>query len=280
MVRHKANNSHKKNKKVAVAISTLAIIGTVATGVRVYEHGVDVKRRTVGIEGTLYADATQTMDAYKKALKLNREYLKKIDDRNEEVASQIIDCGTYSSTTVSSVDPDLDFSEYKAPHYVDESSTQTIIDGIENLDKKYAPYFYSDGERNDMTVELFYLIETECAKYNLDPYVMVGVIMTESRGHIRAHSSSSTATGLCQILRGTGRYVYEDWMGHGSGTYNHNMAYNPELNIKMGVCLLGTMAQQKGLYRAIQSYRGKTDISGYCASINKYMGMSGRHLPF
>lgn len=282
MVKHKKQpgNPRGSKKTVVTALSALAVMGIIAGGVKVYEYRVDVSRRTVKIESTLYTDATKTMDAYERALKLNKEYLEEIDDRNEEVSAQVIDCGTYSSNVVSAVDPDLDFSGYSGPQYVDESSTTTIIDGIENLDKKYAPYFYCHGERNDMTVDLFYLIETECAKYDLDPYVLVGLIMTESEGHIRAKNSSSTATGLCQILRGTGKFVWEDWLHHGAGSYDHSMAYNPEVNIKIGACLLGSMAQEKGLYRAIQSYRGKSDISGYCASINKYMGMSGKHLPF
>ena len=66
-------------------------------------------------------------------------------------------------------------------------------------------------------------------------------------------------------------------MAIGQKTNYHSVGVDAQGNPQPS---LVTLAKQKGLYRAIQNYRGKKDISGYCASINKYMGMSGKHLPF
>jgi hypothetical protein len=144
------------------------------------------------------------------------------------------------------------------------------------LDKYSYALYDSVGNRNDITADLLETLEESCAEWNVEPDLMLGVIMTESEGHANAKSSKSTATGFCQILKGTGKYVYEDILGNGKGTYNHSMAYNPELNIQMGVALMGTLQRQKGsVYRALQGYRGKSDISGYVKSINSHIGKVG-----
>lgn len=264
------------SKAVAIVFTALAIA---AASVGVYQHAEDVQRRTVKFDTTLYADATSTSELYKKALEDNARYINNLDNRNALVSAQVVDYGTYTSTMVSNTDI-LNISEAPVMDalYVEEASTQTIINGIENLETKYAPYLYYYGKRNDLNANLFYVIEKECDKYGLDPYVMLGVIMTESGGNANAKSKQSTATGMCQILSGTGKYIYEDLMGHGKGTYSHSMAYNPELNIRMGIAYLGTLVRQTGsLHRAIRSYRGLEDRA-YYNSINKYMAMSGGRL--
>lgn len=257
-------------RKLGVAVGL-----SVLTAGAIYQHASYINEHSFHLNPGVYAEANKVLDLHQARVKSNALYLAEIDNRNTAVATLVVDEGTLTSNTVAF--GGLRTAGYS---YADETSTDIVIDGIENLDDKYGVYFYSEGKRNSLTPELMYVLETECAKWDLDPYVMVGIIMTESRGNANAKNPSSTATGLCQMLRGTATTVYEDWLGHGKGTYNHSMAYNPELSIRMGCTYLGRLAKQKGLYRAIQNYRGRKDISGYCASINKYMGMSGKHLPF
>lgn len=261
----------KHMRTAAITVSALAIL---ATSWVVYKTAEDISRRSVVLETTISADASKVQDMYNTALENNKEYLNKIDNRNNIVSEQVVDYGTKTSTLVSAIDID------EAPViYTEENSSTTVINGIENLETKYAPYLYYYGQRNDLNASLLYTLETECSKYGLDPYVMLGVIMTESGGNANTKSSASTATGMCQILRGTGKYIYEDLMGHGKGTYNHSMAYNPDLNIRMGITYLGTLNQRYGLHGAIRKYRGLED-NAYYRSINKYMALSGRSLPF
>lgn len=145
------------------------------------------------------------------------------------------------------------------------------------LSDKYSYALYdTSGNRNDITEDLLQVLETSCNQWGVNPNLMLGIIMTESEGHSYAKNSKSTATGMCQILRGTGKYIYEDLLGNGKGTYNHQLAYDPATNVQMGVAYMGTLIKQRGsVYKAIQSYRGKTNVSGYVGKINSYMAKAG-----
>lgn len=142
-------------------------------------------------------------------------------------------------------------------------------------------YFYAlydtGGKRNDINEHTLQVLVDACNQYNVSPDLMLGIIMTESEGHANAKSKSSTATGFCQILRGTGRSIYEDLMRNPKGSYSHDMAYNPDLNIVMGVVYVAHLkANYNGnTYKAIQCYRGKSNVSGYIANINKYTRQVG-----
>lgn len=151
------------------------------------------------------------------------------------------------------------------------------VEPTPSLMEKYSYALYDTGGRkNDIDENLLQVLEESCNQWGVNPHLMLGVIMTESEGHANAKNSRSTATGLCQILRGTGKYIYEDLMGNGRGTYNHSMAYDPATNIRMGCAYMGTLIRQRGsVYRAIQTYRGKTNVSGYVGKINRYMGNVG-----
>lgn len=145
------------------------------------------------------------------------------------------------------------------------------------LSDKYSYALYdTSGNRNDITEDLLQVLETSCNQWGVNPNLMLGIIMTESEGHSYAKNGKSTATGLCQILKGTGKYIYEDLLGNGKGTYTHQLALDPSTNIQMGVAYMGTLIKQRGsVYKAIQSYRGKTNVSGYVGKINSYMAKAG-----
>ena len=149
--------------------------------------------------------------------------------------------------------------------------------GDGKLSEKYAYTLYDTaGRRNDMNEYLLSVLEESCEMNGVPSHLLAGMLMTESEGHTNARSSKSTATGLCQFLSGTGKYVWEDLMGNGKGTYNHDMAYNPEINIRMGAAYLGYLIRTKGdIYSAIRTYRGKNDISGYVSVINSHIGKVG-----
>lgn len=279
-LRYRNKDNKKRGTKRAVALSALVIAfgsGSLL-GVKTLEHNRYLREHTVNIESSLYADSVSLEKCYADALKKNKEFQLEVDARNEKASEELLACASVSSTEVASMLPNFNFGGYNV--YTSEASQNEVVEGIENLLDKYSPYLYYYGKRNDLNAECLYVLETECVKWGLDPYVMLGVIMTESGGNASATNSKSTARGFCQILSGTGKSIYEDTLGHGKGTYNHNMAFNPETNLRMGVALLGSLQKRYGLYNAIQRYRGKSDISGYVASINKYMGMSGKHLPF
>jgi len=159
-------------------------------------------------------------------------------------------------------------------------------EGIKELKLEAQPkleerFFYAlydtEGRRNDLNEHTLGVLVDTCEQYNVSPDLMLGIIMTESEGHSNAKNKSSTATGFCQILRSSGKYIYEDLMGNPKGSYSHDMAYDPDLNLRMGVVLVSELKREyKGnTYKAIQHYRGKNDISDYLANINKYTRQVG-----
>lgn len=271
----------------AFAIAAFSALAVAVSSVGVH-HLHDIQRRCINLETNLYEESVELHNRYNDALQNNEELLVMVDNRNDNMAESLVEIEELTTVMVSAGLPDSSFTGYSQnvssisaiDDYVMETSQNEIVEGVENLLTKYSAYTTFGGKKTDFTAELFYLLEVECAKYDLDPYVMIGIIMTESRGNSKAKNPGSTATGMCQLLRGTAKSVYEGALGHPKGSYNHDMAYDPALNIRMGVAYLGGLKQQYGLYRAIQKYRGKTDISGYVNSINNYMRMSGRSIQF
>jgi len=75
------------------------------------------------------------------------------------------------------------------------------------------------------------VIIDECSNYELDPFLILAVIQTESNFTPKAVSSKG-AIGLMQVMPKTGEYVAKD-MGI---TYKgRNSLYNPFVNVKLGI---------------------------------------------
>lgn len=155
--------------------------------------------------------------------------------------------------------------------------TTGYVFGTGPLTEKYSYALYdTGGRRTDIDEYLLKVLEESCEENGVNPHIMLGIIMTESEGHANAKNKSSTATGLCQFLSSSGQWTYETLLGNGAGTYTHEMAYNPEISIRMGAAAMGYWLRTKGnYYRAIQAYRGKNDISGYTSVINSHIGKVG-----
>lgn len=174
-------------------------------------------------------------------------------------------------TSIQNVD-DTENPEIKA-----QRDAERKIKEDEELLNKYSFALYtSSGQRNDITPDILRLAEQMCQEQDINCNLWLSLVMTESEGKANAKNRSSTATGLGQLLAGTGKYVYEDIMGNGKGTYNHSMAYDPVLNTRMSITLLGYLKRHRGsMYGAIQEYRGKKDISGYTSVMNRWLSRSG-----
>ena len=133
MITHSTKNEavRKHMRTAAITVSALAVLAT--SGV-VYKTAEDISRRSVVLETTISADASKVQDMYNAALENNKEYLNKIDNRNNIVSEQVVDYGTKTSTLVSAIDID------EAPViYTEENGSMTLINGSEHLERKYAP---------------------------------------------------------------------------------------------------------------------------------------------
>ena len=84
------------------------------------------------------------------------------------------------------------------------------------------------------------VIVDECSTYELDPFLILAVIQTESNFTPKAVSPRG-AIGLMQVMPKTGEYVAKD---RGISYKGINSLYDPFLNVKLGIHYLSFLADQ------------------------------------
>lgn len=77
-------------------------------------------------------------------------------------------------------------------------------------------------------------------EYKVDPNLVAAVIKAESKYNERAQSPKG-ATGLMQIMPDTGKWIAETI---GVESFNVEMLWDPELNIKMGTWYLSNLSEE------------------------------------
>jgi soluble lytic murein transglycosylase-like protein len=159
-----------------------------------------------------------------------------------------------------------------------DTQLKTFATRSELYDKYEYALYDTDGKRTDLTYTQVQTGEELMKEKGLDPDLLFGIIMTESNGIEKASNSESTARGYGQMLAGTAKLTYEILQKHGSGTYNHSMAYNGDTNISMVVSYLSYLkGLGKSLNETIIGYRGLNDPR-YFRTINSYISKSGNSL--
>jgi Soluble lytic murein transglycosylase and related regulatory proteins (some contain LysM/invasin domains) len=79
-------------------------------------------------------------------------------------------------------------------------------------------------------------------EYNIDPYLMMAIINTESRFNKDA-ASHKGAIGLMQLTEPTAEWIAESM---GDSDFNTSQLYDPETNIKMGGWYINNLRDQFG----------------------------------
>lgn len=106
---------------------------------------------------------------------------------------------------------------------------------------------------------LDYVFE-EADKYNVNPYVILGIISGESNFYARAKNKKSSATGLAQMVEGTGRYIHTSVLGYKT-PYNHESQKDPKVSIKYML----------GYFKYLKKYNSYDSALGeYCGSKSYY----------
>ena len=106
---------------------------------------------------------------------------------------------------------------------------------------------------------LDYVFE-EADKYNVNPYVILGIISGESNFYARAKNKKSSATGLAQMVEGTGRYIHTSILGY-TTPYNHESQKDPRVSIKYML----------GYFKYLKKYNSYDSALGeYCGSKSYY----------
>lgn len=106
---------------------------------------------------------------------------------------------------------------------------------------------------------LDYVFE-EADKYNVNPYVILGIISGESNFYARAKNKKSSATGLAQMVEGTGKYIHTTVLGYKT-PYNHESQKDPKVSIKYML----------GYFKYLKKYNSYDSALGeYCGSKSYY----------
>ena len=155
------------------------------------------------------------------------------------------------------------------------------LDTFRNRSELYDKYEYVmfyDGKRTDMTYNLVAYGEDIMKKENIDPNLLFGLIMVESRAVEKAQNPTSSARGFCQLIDSTAKSLYERVLKKGS--YNHELAFNGYINLELGAKLIaGNMERYSGnTYTTIQLYRGIKDVRSYYAAVDKFVSRGGTSL--
>ena len=116
-----------------------------------------------------------------------------------------------------------------------------LVGGKYSIKKYLYPYKYKE------------IVDKYSYEYNLDPFLVLAVIKTESNFNTYAESSKG-AKGLMQIMDSTG-----EWIGSKVeiDKFNANMLYDPEINIEFGCWYLNSLLKEfSDLSLALAAYNG------------------------
>lgn len=147
-----------------------------------------------------------------------------------------------------------------------------------NVYETYKVFMFRDdysGRRTDCSYELLTYLQSlieDKAVNNLAFYC--SWIMIESTWCNHDYNARSTAYGLPQFLSSTGKWIYEEELGYGKGTYNHEMVTDPYISLPMMVKYIDILCHSYSgdLHKTIDSYRGLHDVP-YLNKFNRYLAM-------
>lgn len=142
---------------------------------------------------------------------------------------------------------------------------------------KYSYVLSYNGQRTDMTYDQLKYGEDLMKSKNIDPNLLFGVVMTESKATEKAQNKCSSARGYCQVIESTAKSIYERYLH--KGIYKHSMAFDGYTNMEIGAELIAiNMEKYNGdTQKVIQRYRGLDDPA-YYASVDAYVNRGGTNL--
>lgn len=129
----------------------------------------------------------------------------------------------------------------------------------------------SDDSGLDTNVIMY--MDEEAKKLDINPNLLACIYRVES--HFRTYVDNyggSSARGLGQVIRSTGKAIWENILH--KGAYNHDMAYDPYVNIEITATLIARNIKSTGdLYQALNLYSG----NGRSIYYNKIVDVANRY---
>ena len=197
---------------------------------------------------------------------------------NEDYVSPIDPEDPYAAMVEYEAEQEAEAARIKAEEEAQEAAAVAYRSSI--LDQYNWVQHDESGNINDMTDDLVIYTYELCNSYDIDPALVFGMIMVESRGFSDNRNGSSGAAGLGQFLSSTARIVYEDFLGNGRGSYDHNVTpYDPYTGVTMMVTYLNYLYNRHGdTMTVLESYSGNKTYSGTLGYYNKVVSWAGKDI--
>ena len=106
-----------------------------------------------------------------------------------------------------------------------------------------------------MTYDFLDDVFDKSREYNVNPYVVLGIVAGESNFYAAAKNKRSSATGLGQIVKGTGKYIHTNVLGYDT-PYNHENLKDPLVNIEYMLGYFKYLKRHGSYDRAMGEYCG------------------------
>ena len=214
----------------------------------------------------------KTMNNSKKKTnkKSSNKTVKKVENKsNDDIIMDKIrfnynDKFNFKPLRYKDVEYDIINGKIKIPNvreYIEETTEDKIEEALLNSDK-YRKYDVIIAKAKSYGRDVSYLdykfldyVFDEARESNVNPYVILGIVAGESNFYAAAKNKNSSATGLGQIIKGTGSYVHYNVLGY-TNEYNHNIQKDPKTNIKYMIGYFTHLKKYNSYDRAMCEYCG------------------------
>ena len=276
-LKRRKQREQKQKKIINFLCSFLVIVTMVTTFFQTIVWAQTIPQsKSIDLESTK-SISTQRVDS---------SYFKSRIDKISKPTSIV---ATNSELTIDTEDPYAAMAELEAEQEAevarqkaDEEAQEAAATAyrVSILDEYNWVQHDESGNPNDMSDDLVLYTYELCNSYEIDPALVFGMIMVESRGFSNNLNSSSGAAGLGQFLASTARIVYEDFLGNGKGSYDHSITpYDPYTGVTMMVTYLNYLYNRHGdTMTVLESYSGNQTYSGTLKYYNRVVSWTGRDI--
>lgn len=159
-------------------------------------------------------------------------------------------------------------------------TNETELDEFKEKEELYDKYDYAlvrdDNTRTDIDYSDIKTLEELAAEEGLgeDAVALVlAISRNESQGYADVKNSTSSAAGLCGLLKSTATYSYEVLLGYGSGSYKFEYVYDSLTNLEMALAYVAYLKENTDSnYSLLVAYRGDASDKAWFRNIEKYTG--------
>lgn len=198
-----------------------------------------------------------------------------LESRISAYQTQVEDLETRLSTTSAQYESQIE--SLNAEIATLESIANQSASEMYALSEKYYYVLRDAPEGEGVDMALIAYMDEKAKEKNVSAHLAWGMIEHESGYIATAQNPTSTARGLGQFLRSTARTFYEQdrFLGHGEGTYTHDMIDNPYLAVDLITEYLQYLYENYGDTKTMLRYYSGSNNDNYYYEVQSYMQSVG-----